>query len=404
MTPIGSPRYVTAFNRGARVVSPFVRLDPQNLSDAARRRTRLEDFGDSTFRAPLARLVEGLNHEAGLTLLGRIAARKDMGRLLASRLRMVEDRRSHPEIAAEEINRPIVITGLPRTGTTILHAILSQDPRNRVPLTWETMYPSPPPRTLTYNSDRRIQITRRQLGWLHRLAPDFRRIHPVDAQLPQECLVLQSLTFESYQFETMYDVPSYHSWLEAEDLRHSYEGHRFFLQNLQWRCRSERWVLKAPAHLFGLPALFATYPDAGVVMTHRAPLEVVGSLASLTAVLRGAFSETVNPKRVGPEMTVRWQRGMTKALADRDAGCAPSNQFFDVDYRELVRDPIGIVHGMYRHFGIDWCSEAEARMRAFLARNPKDKHGKHIYTLEQFGLDADEERERYRAYSDRFGL
>ncbi len=404
MTPRPAPLYVTALNRGARAVSPLLRLDAQAFQDAARRQTRLEDFGDARFRAPLERVIESLELEADLTLLGRIAARKDLTRLLASRLLMAEDRRRHPEIAAGEIRRPIVITGLPRTGTTILHAILSQDPRNRVPMTWETMYPSPPPRKATYDRDRRIGVTRRQIGWLHRLAPDFRRIHPVGAQLPQECLVLHSLTFESFQFETMFDVPSYQSWLEAQDLHHSYEGHRWFLQHLQSRCAGDRWVLKAPAHLYGLPALFATYPDAGVVMTHRSPLEVVGSVASLTVVLRSAFSDSVDARAVGREMTERWARGMTKALADRDDGCAPARQFFDVDYRELVRDPIGVVRRIYSHFEIEWDALAEKHMRDFLAHNPKDKHGKHQYTLEQFGLDADGERERYRTYSERFGL
>lgn len=404
MTTPGAPMLVNALNRGGRAVSPFLKLDPDALIEAARRRTRLTDFGGEEFREGLLRLVDSLDREAGLTLFGRIVARKDLSRLLASRLRMVEDRRRHPEIAQEEIRRPLFITGFPRTGTTILHSILAQDQRHRVPMTWETMYPSPPPRRATYARDRRIALSAGQLALMNQLAPEFRKIHPIGAQLPQECLVLSSIEFESYQFQTMYDVPSYQAWLEEKGLRRSYEGHRFFLQNLQWRCPGDRWVLKAPAHVFGFPALFETYPDAGVVMTHRAPQEVIASLCSLTAVLRGAFSDAVDNDAVGREMSERFAEGMRMALDARDSGLVPEDRFFDADYRELVRDPFGVIRRIYDHFEIEWCPEAEERMRAFLANNPKDKHGKHSYTLEQFGLSPERETERYRTYSERFGL
>ena len=395
---------VNALNRGGRAVKPLLSLDADVLIAAARRKTGLEDFGGLEFRTPLKHLVASLDHEAHLSMFGRIAARKDIVRLLASRLRMVDDRRIHPEIAAEEVRRPLIITGFPRTGTTILHAILAQDPRHRVPLTWETMYPSPPPRRANYHRDRRIGLSAGQLSLMNGLAPAFKRIHPIGAQLPQECLVLSSISFESYQFQTMYDVPSYQAWLDEQDLRRSYEGHKFFLQNLQWRCPGDRWVLKAPAHVFGLNALFATYPDAGVVMTHRAPSEVIGSLCSLTAVLRGAFSERVDRAAVGREMTERFAQGMHLALEARDAGRVPADRFLDVDYRELVRDPLATVEKIYSHFGIEWCPKAAEKMSTFLARNPKDKHGKHSYTLEQFGLDRAQEEERYRTYAERFDL
>ncbi|HAC78795.1 MAG TPA: sulfotransferase [Deltaproteobacteria bacterium] len=404
MTRPGAPMLVNALNRGGRAVKPLLSLDADTLIAAAKRKTRLEDLGDPGFREPLDRLVGSLDREAHLSLFGRIAARKDLGRLLASRLRMVDDRRLHPQIADEEVRRPLIITGFPRTGTTILHAILAQDPRHRVPLTWETMYPSPPPRRVNYHRDRRIGISAGQLSLMNRLSPDFKRIHPIGAQLPQECLVLSSIGFESYQFQTMYNVPSYQKWLDEQDLRRSYEGHKFFLQNLQWRCPGDRWVLKAPAHVFGFDALFATYPDAGVVMTHRAPGEVIGSLCSLTAVLRGAFSEQVDRLGVGREMTERFAEGMRLALEARDSGRVPADRFLDVDYRELVRDPLAAVRKIYTHFGIDWCPEAAERMTEFLARNPKDKHGKHSYALEQFGLDREQEEERYRSYAERFDL
>jgi hypothetical protein len=409
MSATGSPlaSLTRALNSGGRVIErtgvSLVRLDAEALLGEARHRTGLEDFGDGDFREALDRLLGSFEHEASLSLIGRIAARQDLTRLLANRLRLVEDRRRHPEIAAEEIRRPLFVTGLPRTGTTLLHGLLAQDPASRVPLHWETIYPSPPPERSRYLTDRRIEAAERQVRWFHRLQPDIRRIHAVGARLPEECLVITSHSFLSFQFQTTHAVPSYEAWLEAHDLRRCYEWHRRFLQHLQHRCHGERWVLKAPAHLFGLPALFAAYPDAGVIFTHRDPLEVAPSLASLTTVLRRTFSDGVEPVAVAGEMTARWAAGIERALRDRDRGCAPASQFLDVQYDDLTRDPIGTVRRLYTHYDLPFTPLAEERMRRFLAANPKDKHGRHVYSLEQFGLDREGERERYRRYRRRFG-
>jgi len=410
MTPARSakPAFVRALNSGGRTIQrtgvSLVRLDAQQLAAAACRRTGLEDFGDGAFREPLALVVRSLDTEARLNLIGRIAARQDILRLLSNRLKMVEDARRHPEITSGAIRRPIFVTGLPRTGTTLLHGLLAQDPGSRAPLTWEMMFPSPPPRPAGPRRDRRSAIAERQIRWFHRLSPEFRKIHPTGAELPEECLVITSHAFVSFQFQTMYDVPSYESWLEQQDLRGCYAWHRRFLQHLQWRWPAGRWVLKAPAHLFGLEALIDTYPDAGIVLTHRAPLEVVGSLASLTAVLRGTFSEDVDPFAVGAEMTRRWSEGLWRALRARDTGRVPSRQVVDVLYADLMRDPLGVVRQIYASFDIELTAEAERRMREFLGRNPKDKSGRHRYSLEEFGLDAGEENERYGAYARRFCL
>jgi hypothetical protein len=293
---------------------------------------------------------------------------------------------------------------MPRTGTTLLHGLLAQDPVSRSPLGWETMFPSPPPQKSRYKNDKRIEIAQFQMRLLYRIIPEFRKIHPVGARLPQECLVITAPSYYSFQFQTTHHVPTYESWLEAQDLTPSYVGHKQFLQHLQWRCAGDWWVLKAPAHIFGLEALFGTYPDARVVMTHRDPLPVVASLASLTAVLRSAFSDFVDPLVVGPEMSERWGRGLMKALGDRDRGRVPAGQILDVGYRELIADPIGTVRRIYDWADMPFTDAAEKRMRAFLADHRKDKNGRHEYTLEQFGLDPEEESERYRAYSERFGL
>jgi len=397
---------VHAVNAGGRLLGPRIlgRLRADVLLEAARRKAGLDDFGSPPFDEPLRRLLDSMEAEARLNPMGRLATRHDMIRLLTNRLRMEEDRRRNPGIAAEAIRRPIVITGLPRTGTTLLHSLLALDPANRVPLTWETVYPSPPPEAASYRTDRRIEVVAGQIRWFHRLVKGFNGIHPVDARLPEECLVITSHSFLSYQFETTHRLPAYLDWLEAQDLRPAYEVHRRFLQHLQWRCPGERWVLKAPAHMFDFGGLFSAYPDACVVMTHRDPVEVAASNASLTATLRGAFSDAIDPLEVGPECSRRWAEGLYRAIRFRDQGGAPAERFLDLYYVDLVKDPIGCVRKVYAHFDLPFPDKLEEGVRAFLRENPKDRFGKHRYTLEQFGMTREEETKRYADYRSRFRL
>lgn len=393
---------------GARVIDGpgrrFVRLDARSLLSAAQRRTGLSDFGNDAFQEPLGRLLESIEREAQLSFVGRLAAREDVIRILINRLKLQRDRERHPQIAAERIERPLFITGLPRTGSTLLHGLFAQDPANRVPLTWETMYPSPPPERATFDSDPRTDVCDRQMQWFHRLAPEFRKIHPVGAQLAEECVMIMSHALLSFQFSTSYYVPSYQTWLDQQDLSPAYRYHYGFLQHLQWRCPGERWVLKAPSHLPGLAALCAVYPDAGIVMTHRDPLDVVASVASLHVVLRRTFSEAVDPLAVGPEVSGMLAGDIERGLRARDTSCARRERFVDVWYRELLHDPIGTVRKIYARFDLPLSSGTESRMRSFLSKNPQDKHGQHAYSLRAFGLDESTERRRYRDYCTRFGL
>ena len=377
-------------------------LDVGRLLRAATRRTGLYDFGDPSFSQPLERLVSSITREARLTLFGRIAARTEIGGMLENRLRIERDRALHPSIAREQIRRPLVITGLPRTGSTFLHGLLAQDPAHRVPRHWELRFPSPPPERATHDTDPRIARAARQIRWFFRIAPKFRSIHPVGARLPEECVVILSHAFLSFEFSSNWYVPSYQAWLEREDLEPAYRYHRRFLQHLQWKCAAERWLLKAPPHLPGLPALFATYPDANVVVTHRDPLDVVPSVASLHVVLRRAFARGVDPRAVGPEVSRMLADDIRRGFAARDGGCAPAGQFLDVWYAQLMEDPLAVVHRIYRHFDLPLSDAAEARMRQYVATHPKDRHGAHVYSLAQFGLDPETERERYRDYWDRW--
>ena len=374
-----------------------------DLLEAASRQTGLSNFGDTSFFEPLRRLIESLGADARLNPMGRLATRYDLIRLLVNRLQMEEDRKRNPGIAEEEIRSPIIITGLPRTGTTLLHSLLALDPANRVPLTWETMYPSPPPETATYYTESRIALADRKISWFHLLVKGFNRIHPIGARLPEECLVILSHSFLSYQFETTHRLPSYLDWLNVQDFRPAYRVHRQFLQHLQWRCPGKRWILKAPAHMFDFEAMFWAYPDACVIMTHREPIEVTASNASLTATLRAAFSDDVDPFEVGPECSQRWAEAIGKALHSRDQGCAPAERFLDLYYVDLLTDPVSAVRKVYTHFDLPFPEGLKEKIQKFLGQNPKDRFGVHHYRLEDFGLNL-EERRRYSSYRERFRL
>ena len=397
------------------VLNAFGRVLPQNgsafptlaepvLLNKACRLTGLDDFGDESFREPLGILLRSLHTDARLNLVGRIVAHNDVVRLLCNRLRLVEDRKRHPGIAEQLISRPIFITGLPRTGSTLLHALLAQDPAARAPRTWEVMYPSPPPERAGYRSDPRLARTARDLKWLDLLMPNFKKAHLIDAGLPQECIAITGMAFISFVFESMFLVSSYRRWHEDADKLPAYEFHHQFLQHLQWHCPGTHWVLKAPSHLMSLDALFQVYPDAGIIMTHRDPVMVLASCASFTEELRSPFTDFLDRKQLGMEVRQRWEKGARLAVQFRQCNNDLRERFFDIMYPDLIRDPLAVVRSLYRHFEIQLTNEAERAMLRFLKQNPQNKNGVHRYALEEFGFDRATEKRRFQFYTDHFEL
>jgi len=235
------------------------------------------------------------------------------------------------------------------------------------------------------------------------LMPDFKKVHLIGARLPQECIAITSHDFRSYSFETMSAVHSYRDWHDRQDKRPEYEFHRQFLQHLQWRCPGQRWVLKAPGHLLALEALLQVYPDAGILLTHRDPLKVLASCASFTEVLRSAFSDRVDKASMARQVSERWEEGANLAVKHRQGGNL-RQKLFDVHYLELLQDPLSMVRRIYAHFDLELSASAATAMQRFLAENPKNKSGVHRYSLENFGLNPEEERRRFQSYLDCFGI
>jgi hypothetical protein len=379
-------------------------LDLDSLHRAAYRRAGVSRYGSWDFAEPLERLLKSHRDEAALTTLGRITVRELIVSLLDNLLRMEAERAANPSIEQQRIAAPVFIIGLPRTGTTHLHGLISQDAANRAPLTWEVMYPAASRSADEIAHARSHTVAR--LGWADRLAPEFMRIHPIAADLPQECIAITAQVFMSIQFHTTHDVPSYQDWFENASQRLAFDFHRRFLQHLQAKsstaCDAARWVLKAPGHLFALEGLLERYPDARIIHTHRDPLRVIASMASHATVLRRAFSDSADPSKIAADWAGRWSRALDKFLAVRDRG-SPS-QFLDVNFESIETDPLGTVERVYDFLGWPLTTQARTAMQDFLAVNPKNKHGVHSYTLEQFGLSRAAETIRFRSYCERFRI
>jgi hypothetical protein len=396
-------RALNATGRAVRAVGVRLpELRPEPLLAEAARRTGLSDFGDDAFREPLRLLFGSYESEARLTTFGRLLVRRDALRLLENRLHLVDAWSRHPEILTAEVRAPLFVLGLPRTGTSILHELLAQDPANRVPMTWEVQRLFPAPERASFESDPRIEEAERHFAGIDRVLPDFKRIHRMGARLPQECVALTCHDFASLVFHTSHRVPGYQRWLDGADLRGVYASHKRQLQYLQWRCPGERWALKSPGHLWALDALLTVYPDARIVQTHRDPLRVLSSLAHLVTVLRSLASDAVDPVEIGADWSARLADGLARTSAVRDSGILPAERVFDLQFANFVGNEIPTIRALYHHFGLALSEAAEAGMRRYLDAHPKDDQGAHRYRLADAGLDASAERRRFATYQERF--
>ncbi len=386
-------KFGAAFERAGLRSKP---LSAAQLIEKAKRGSRLDDFGGPDFSEPLSRLLESCHREARLNVIGKLALKNDVVRILCNRLLLEQDSQRYPDIAGQQIREPLFIVGLPRSGTTLLHTLLAADPAHRVPLTWEVMSPSPPS---AENREQRIRSANRDLAMLRWLAPTFDSVHATGAELPQECVSLISPTFMSDQFDTMYNIPSYREWFFRQNLRPAYEYHRRFLQHLQLRRSPERWILKAPAHMFFAPALLSVYPDAKFVQLHRDPIDAVASVSSLVTILRRVFSDSVDPIQIGRDAMVYWSEALKTFLQTRDQ--LPADRVCDLYYDDIRRDPIVATQRVYKHF--DWKLEpqVEQSMRATLTEQNSRSNGVHRYNAAYFQLKG---TNGFTDYCERFGF
>ncbi|MCB1688912.1 MAG: sulfotransferase [Halioglobus sp.] len=403
--PQQPPGYIQLINaigeRLERMALVKPELSAEQLMKRAQQKTGLKTWGDDAFRPGLDQLIAALNTQAQLSQVGRITAYYNLLDHLCVRLRLNNYRATRPEVAAQTIVRPLFILGLPRTGTTILHELIAQDPSFRSPASWEVARPLPPPTAHTYNSDKRIATVSRLLRVLEKLTPGFQAIHALGAQLPQECVYMLASSFISEQFAYMYNVPDYRNWALEQDMTSAYAWHARFLQHLQVDTARERWVLKTPAHLAHLDYLLAQYPDAAIIWTHRRPLEAIASFSSLACTLRRGFSASADPVMTGACEFEYFSRVAHRGVTTRRT--LDNGQFIDVSFEAICADPLSVVSAIYDRLGMPLTHEAQLSMREYLRRRPRNLYGEHQYSAQTFGLDAAQEQQLYSGYLSEYG-
>ena len=377
-------------------------LNPEQLIAAAEVRTALNNWGDPSFRIGLDHLVESLQREARLSQMGQYAVEAALVDRLVNRLQLIDYRQRRPEVGQQRIQRPLFVLGLPRTGTTIVHEVLAQDPDHRAPLHWEVIKPVPPPQAETFETDPRIAEVEKQLAQMDVLAPGFKAIHEMGALLPTECLAILATHFISDEYGATYYVPTYRRWCLDQDMTAAYRWHHDFLQHLQVDCAKPRWVLKSPLHLAYLDAVLAQYPDAAFVWTHRDPMEVMASASSLASTLRGTFNEGIDPVITAQGEVDHLSTVLLRGMAWRDASAERDRLFVDLSFQSIMSDMIGTVEKIYAHFGFELSDVARTRMQDYGRNRPRDKHGTHRYSAEQFGLSEAKHGGVFAPYRARF--
>ena len=396
--------YIKLFNHFGRLLENAgickPDLSPERLIRQAERRTGLHNFGDESFREGLEVLTTALQDQADLSQIGRMAARFNLLENLCVRLQLIDLRARRSEIATQQIKQPLFILGLPRTGTTILFELIGQDPTMRSPASWEVAKPIPPARQSSYSNDKRIRSVDRFMALAEKLSPGFQAIHAIGARLPQECVYLFASQFVSEQFSYMFNIPRYRAWALDQDMTATYRWHANFLQHMQVDYGAEHWLLKTPSHLAYLQYLFAQYPDAAVVWTHRRPLDAIASFSSLTATLQHGFSDTVNRQAIGTQEIEHFSKTVKMGIEQRRA--LAQDRFFDASFSAICADPIAVIHDLYSHFGWSLGTEAEARMREYLRRRPRNLYGVHRYSAAEFGLEPQRERSLFQGYLTQF--
>ncbi|MPY79403.1 MAG: sulfotransferase [Actinophytocola sp.] len=369
------------------------------LHETASTAAGLSDFGPDDYRDGLAALLGSYATDAALTPRGEMTVAASLRDVLASRLRTEDAWRRHPEHERVPIERPIFVTGLPRTGTTALHRLLSADPRHQGLELWLTAAPQPRPDRESWRANPDYQRVRREIDARYAGAPALKGMHFMAPEVVEECWRLERQSMRSVAFASVAHLPGYLDWLAGQDLTPVYQRHRRILRLIGMRTPRRRWVLKNPGHLFGIDALLAVYPDALIVQTHRDPSTVIASVSSLTAKAAEGNSTVFHGDVVGRDNLELWARGAERLLAARERH--DPARFADVRYEDLVGDPIGTVERVYHHFGLTLDDAARAAIaETHAASTTGDGKPAHRYALSDFGLSEAQVGDRFAAYID----
>jgi hypothetical protein len=374
------------------------------LSDA-QRKMGLSDFGDEGFFEPLEVLVDSINREAALNPIGHLIIRGRIVGVLANKLVAQDTIKQHPEILEIPVQAPIVVAGLARTGTTMLHRMIAQDSGIRSLASWEAINPAPPIRKTGKKDPRFAQAAAAAKG-LKYMSPGFFAIHPAEPDAPEEEVILLEQAFLTTTPEAMMNVPTYSKWLEEQDHVPAYQALKRMMQFLQWQRpgigKDVRWVLKTPHHQEYFDPLLEVFPNATLVHTHRDPLKTSPSLFSMLTHLQMIFSDDVDPNRVGSHWLDKIENMARRTMATRDR--VNDRGFVDVSYYDVVRDPLPQVARIYEAAGAELTPEALKAMESSRKVNKQHKYGRHKYSLADFGMTKEDVESRIAPYRTRFNV
>ncbi len=398
---------LTAFQKLARAGAEQipVSLDTESVLAEAVERTGLSNFGADDFRARLALWLQSLEEDAGLGAVGRIGAYRDCVRYAANRLRLEDLLVRHPEILDVEVRRPIIIAGLPRSGTTHLLNLIAADARLRSLPYWESLEPIPDPRAAPAASGEDPRRARCQKGYEQSdaLMPLLKNMHEMAPDHVHEEIELQALDFSCYELEWIATVPRWRDYYLEHDQTPHYAYLRKALQALQWLRGPDRWVLKSPQHMEQLGPLLSTFPDATIVLTHRDPVSVIASAITMLTYGDRLRRTKVDPPAVAEYWCDRIETLLRACVRDRDR--IPATQSLDVPFHEFMADDLGTVERTYALAQLELTDDARHSLEGFLRENPRGKHGRILYDLERdFGIDPNALRKRFDFYFERFPI
>jgi hypothetical protein len=363
-------------------------LQSEALCEEARRRTGLSDFGDPLIEPALSILVNSLDLEAELHPLGRFLIWAHLRELLKTRLRLTQEWiRGGEALEVSQIQRPVFITGMPRSGSTFLHELLAEDEENRVPRVWEVMFPIPEQSSTRSEVDPRVRKAEACLWWFRRLAPRANSVYPMRAWTPHECVAIHSYTLLSEEFAMICRVPAYESFLRKADFGPAYAWQKRFLQYLQLSSPTKQWILKSPDHVHTLEHLLAVFPDAVIVQTHRDPIEVLKSSMQLAAVLEGTFARVDDRAQAREREARSLAEHMEGITSFREAHPELDGRFIDIEYHDLVADPLTVVGQIYKRLDKRLTKMAAAMMQGLASRRSRYKEGRGRGTLGNLEMD-----------------
>ncbi|MGI9275972.1 MAG: sulfotransferase family protein [Endozoicomonas sp.] len=383
-----------------------VNLSCHSIMKEAEQKTGCSDWGENDFIERLTLLCDEWNADDGLTGVGRFSLRNKLVQHATSRLLIQDQFNRHPEIHDIQIEKPIIVAGLPRSGTTHLLNLMASDSRLRALPLWESYEPVPMPGESLRKDGADPRYKRCADAWamMQQVSPYLAAMHPMNPDHIHEELELMGPNFGSYNYEWLNYSPRWRDNYYAEDQAYQYEYMRDVLKLLLWQQRDTdrptRWVLKCPQHLEQLPVLHKVFPDATVAITHRDPVSVIQS-----AITMLAYGQRMTRRKIMAEELLEYWTDRVEHLLDacaRDRGVLPEAQSIDVPFHELIRDDLGWVEKIYSKAGLEMTEQSRSELSQFVEGH-RDDYGRVIYDLKgQFGVDPDDLRERFHFYYKAF--